>query len=161
MISERLKNFLDKEAVPYQIVPHRRKMTAQEIAAEEHVSGWQVAKAVILKGWHDYFMAVTPACREVDLTKLSRVTGYPRIKLAEEREFQNLFPDCELGAMPPFGKLYGISCYADWEILQAPEIWFNGGNLEESVKMQTADYKWISDALFEDIAAHTPVPWAA
>jgi Ala-tRNA(Pro) deacylase len=152
MIGKRLKNFLDHEKVHYEILPHPERFTAQEIAAAEHTRGKEVAKVVMVKAEGKDIMAVVPATAKVDLFKLSKILGTEKIEVEQEKDFGNLFPDCEPGAMPPFGSLYNLPCYVDGTLLKEREIVFNGGNHQESVKISTKDFEKIAHAKIEDIA---------
>lgn len=149
---DRLRRFLDDANVQYQTLPHREAFTAQEIAASTHVSGRQLAKSVIVKGESGgFYMAVIPAASRLDLDELARTAGERTVTLANERELQPLFPDCETGAMPPFGGLYGIPVYLDRSLAlgagaeaegpsKVPDIVFEAGNHHEAVRMRFSDY---------------------
>ena len=104
----RLKQYLDRENVPYQHDVHRTAYTAQEVAAEEHVPGKLVAKTVVVKADAQFALAVLPASLRLDTAALRTALGAKEVRLATEFEFTGLFPDCDVGAMPPFGNLYGL-----------------------------------------------------
>jgi Ala-tRNA(Pro) deacylase len=122
-------------------ISHSKAYTAQGIAAISHISGRELAKAVIVKLDGDLAMAVLPASYQVDLDLLRRKTGVRTAELATEREFKQHFPDCETGAMPPFGNLYGIPVYVDETLSEDREIAFNAGSHYELIKMQYADFE--------------------
>ncbi|NIQ11841.1 MAG: YbaK/EbsC family protein, partial [Gammaproteobacteria bacterium] len=103
MIAKRIRDYLDENGISYEVVNHSQAFTAQKIAASAHISGKEVAKTVIVKADGDMLMVVLPAHRQLDLMKLKQFLKADEITLAEENEFQRLFPDCEVGAMPPFG----------------------------------------------------------
>ncbi|RPJ62603.1 MAG: YbaK/EbsC family protein, partial [Acidobacteria bacterium] len=104
---KKLKEFLDENRVKYVTISHSLAYTAQEIAATAHIPGKELAKTVIIRADGRMAMAVLPASLKVDFDLLADATGAKKIELATEREFKQLFPDCEMGAMPPFGNLYG------------------------------------------------------
>src|SRR5262245_65672502 len=107
-ILTQLREFLDANKVPYSVHSHPTAYTAQEIAALQHVKGRQLAKVVMVRAGAEVVMLVLPAERRVDFDWLKNVLRAPDVRLAEEPEFRDLFPGCEVGAMPPFGSLYGL-----------------------------------------------------
>src|SRR5882724_9679030 len=108
----KLKEFLDRERVKYVSIVHSTAYTAQEVAASAHITGKELAKTVIVELDGKMAMAVLPANRKIVLQDLREVTGSGEVKFASEDEFKKRFPDCETGAMPPFGNLYGMKVYA-------------------------------------------------
>lgn len=140
-ISMKLKKFLDENKIGYQVAAHSEVYTAQEIAAALHVPGKELAKVVIIKAGDTFVMMVLPASWRLDMAKLKDVLGKKDIRLATEDEFKKLFPDCEPGAMPPFGNLYGIDVYEDKSLMDDEEIFFQAGNHIESVKMRHRDFE--------------------
>jgi Ala-tRNA(Pro) deacylase len=126
--------------VKYVVISHSRAFTAQGIAAISHISSRELAKTVIVKLDGDLAMAVLPASYQVDLELLRRATGVSPAELATEHEFKRHFPDCETGAMPPFGNLYGIPVYVDETLTEDREIAFNAGSHYELIKMSYADF---------------------
>ena len=140
MVLRKLKEFLDANRVPYEVRSHRTAYTAQEIAAEEHIPGREMAKVVMLRDGRDYLMAVLPAPYHVGLDRLRRATRRPGLRLASEAEFARIFPECDPGAMPPFGNLYGMSVWVDEELARDDEIAFNAGNHAETVHMKYGDF---------------------
>jgi len=137
----KVKAFLDSHRVKYVIISHSKAYTAQGIAAIAHVSGRELAKTVIVKLDGDLAMAVLPASYQVDLEALRRLTGVRTAELATEREFKRAFADCETGAMPPFGNLYGIPVYVDQSLTEDHEIAFNAGSHFELIKLAYADFE--------------------
>jgi len=137
----KVKAFLDAHGVKYVGISHSKAYTAQGIAAIAHISGREVAKTVIVKLDGDLAMAVLPASYQVDLEALRRATGVREAELATETEFKRHFPDCETGAMPPFGNLYGIPVYVDETLAEDREIAFNAGSHYELIKMAYADFE--------------------
>jgi len=137
----KVKDFLDANAVKYVVISHSKAFTAQGIAAVAHISGKEVAKTVIVKLDGALAMAVLPASYQVDLPALKRATGVQEAALASEREFKQHFPDCETGAMPPFGNLYGIPVYVDETLSEDKEIAFNAGSHYELIRMAYLDFE--------------------
>ncbi len=136
----KVKEFLDSYNVKYVLISHSKAYTAQGIAAIAHISGKQLAKTVIVKLDDALAMAVLPASYQVDLEALRHATGVQVAELASEREFKKHFPDCETGAMPPFGNLYGIPVYVDESLTEDREIAFNAGSHYELIKMAYEDF---------------------
>lgn len=141
-IAKRIKEYLDGHGVEYEVVEHEPAYTSQQTAAAAHISGNDLAKVVMAKVGEDYVMCVVPASRKVDLDALRGAlqTSEP-VDLAREREFQHLFPDCELGAEPPFGNLYDIPVLVDESLTEEERIGFNAGNHHELIKMRYKDYE--------------------
>jgi Ala-tRNA(Pro) deacylase len=135
----KLREFLDSHHVRYLVISHSLAYTAQGVAALAHVSGKKLAKTVILKIDGILAMAVIPASEHVDLERLRTLTGAQIIELATEREFKDAFPDCETGAMPPFGNLYDMAVYADASLGENEEITFSAGTHRELVRMEWQD----------------------
>jgi Ala-tRNA(Pro) deacylase len=137
----KLKEYLDSQGVKYVTVSHSVAYTAQEIAARSHVRGKQLAKTVIVKLDGKMAMAVLPANYKVDFDLLKDASGANETELATEREFKDLFPDCELGAMPPFGNLYKMDVYVAKTLAQDDEIAFNAGTHSELLKLPYGDFE--------------------
>jgi Ala-tRNA(Pro) deacylase len=137
----KVKTFLDMNQTKYTVVSHSKAYTAQGIAAVTHISGKELAKTVILKLDGMLGMAVLPASYQVNLTALKKAIGVNTAELASEREFKQYFPDCETGAMPPFGNLYGIPVYVDETLLEDEEIAFNAGSHYELIRMKYRDFE--------------------
>jgi Ala-tRNA(Pro) deacylase len=135
-----IHDFLHEAHVPYTVVPHRPAFTAQDEAAATHVPGRDWAKVVVCYIDGDPVEAVVPATAVVDLEQLLQLAGGKTIRLAQEAELQRLFPDCELGAMPPFGPLYGQTVYVDAELASEPEIVFNAGTHRDAIAMRWNDF---------------------
>ena len=140
-ILTKLKDVLDQAKISYQIYSHRSAFTAQEIAESLHSSGKKMAKVVILKVNGSFVMAVVPADRMVSLRKVVAALGVREAALATEAEFTSLFPGCEIGAMPPFGNLFGLPVYVDSSLETEEDIFFNAGNHRHTVRLSYADFK--------------------
>lgn len=139
-ILTKLREFLDAKKVPYEVLSHRQAFTAQEVAQAQHIPGKELAKVVIVRSGKDFLMAVLPAPYRVDLDRLQSGIGKSGLVLATEQEFKDLFPQCEAGAMPPFGNLYKLPVYVDQTLTQDDEIVFNAGTHTQTVKMKYADF---------------------
>ena len=141
MPAKRLKTFLDQQHVKYVSISHSPAYTAQEIAAAAHVSGRELAKTVVV--WLDdrLALAVVPANRNVVLEDLRTAAGAQQIRRASEEEFQQRFPDCEPGAMPPFGHLYDMEVYAAETLAEDERIAFTAGTHSELIQMKWADFE--------------------
>ena len=137
----RLKDFLDSYGVKYVVITHSVAYTAQGVAALAHVRGRELAKTVIVKLDGEFAMAVVPAAVHVDLALLKRLTGAKTAELASELEFKTRFPDCETGAMPPFGNLYGMKVFVDETLSEDKEIAFNAGSHRELMRLAWADFE--------------------
>jgi len=136
----KLKDFLDENKIRYVVISHSLAYTANGIAALAHIPGKELAKTVIVKIDNVLAMAVVSASQHVDLAALRAATGAMQVDLATEYEFQDKFPDCETGAMPPFGNLYGIRVFVDEDLSRDKEIAFNAGSHRELVRLAWNDF---------------------
>jgi Ala-tRNA(Pro) deacylase len=136
----KLKEFLDSKHIQYIVISHSPAFTAQQVAASAHVKGKELAKTVMVKIDGSLAMAVLPASQKVDLERLREAAGAEQVELASEREFRDRFPDCDLGAMPPFGNLYGLDVYVADTLTDDEEIAFNAGSFTELVRMAYRDF---------------------
>ena len=141
----KLREFLDFRHIKYLVISHSVAYTAQGIAALVHMSGKKMAKTVIVKIDGVLAMAVVPASLHVDLDLLRAATGARVVEVATEQEFKDAFPDCETGAMPPFGNLYDMPVYADASLAENEEITFNAGTHRELMRMTWADLARLVD----------------
>ncbi|MBI3679445.1 MAG: YbaK/EbsC family protein [Acidobacteria bacterium] len=142
MITPRLQAFLDKNRALYSHSTHRLTYTAKDLAQADHVPPSEVAKTIVFVGDDVYAMAVLPADGRIDLEKLRHALGVNTLRLATEDELARLFPDVELGAMPPFGNLYhDIPVYVDSRLADEEEIAFNAGTHRDVVHMRFRDYR--------------------
>lgn len=137
---KKLKEFLDANGVKYICIRHSRAFTAQEIAAKAHIPGKEMAKTVILVVDGKQSMAVLPASYRIDLEKLKELTGANKIAMPTEQRFIDLFPDCEAGAMPPFGNLYDMDVYVAESLAEDEHIAFNAGNHTEIIQLKYEDF---------------------
>jgi Ala-tRNA(Pro) deacylase len=137
---QKLREFLDSEKVKYVTIYHSPAFTAQEIAASAHVPGKELAKTVMVKLDGRMAMVVLPASYRIDMDMLRRATGASEVELAGEKEFKDVFPACEVGAMPPFGNLYGMDVYVSETLADDDEIAFNAGSHTELIRLAYADF---------------------
>ncbi len=135
-----LKEFLDKQHVKYMSISHSPGFTAQEVAASAHISGKLLAKTVIVKMGNQYAMIVLPANEHVNFSELKELTG-KAVDLARESEFKTKFPECEVGAMPPFGNLYNMPVFISSHLTGNDQIVFNAGTHSELLKMAYQDFE--------------------
>lgn len=140
MIVSRLKKFLDENGVKYVSIRHSPAYTALEIAASAHVPGKELAKTVMVKLDGKLAMTVVPASRHVDFDLLRHATGTENVSLCTEKEFAGAFPGCELGAMPPFGNLYGLDVLCAHALTEDEEIAFNAGSHTELIRLRFEDF---------------------
>jgi Ala-tRNA(Pro) deacylase len=140
MPSRKLKEFLDKNNIKYITIQHSPAYTAQEIAASAHIHGKELAKTVIIKKDGKLAMAVLPANYHVDVEVLKKATGANSLTIATEQEFKDAFPECEIGAMPPFGNLYGMETFAEDSLAENKDIVFNAGTHTELIRISYADF---------------------
>ena len=138
---QKLKEFLDSHNIKYVVISHSRAFTAQETAATAHVPVKELAKTVMVKINGKMAMAVLPASSKVDFDLLKKVMGSGKVEIASEKEFKDLFPDCEIGAMPPFGNLYGMEVFVTNSLTEDREIAFNAGSHRELVKLAYKDFE--------------------
>src|SRR6185436_19439059 len=138
---QKLKQFLDREKIKYLSIVHSTAYRAQEVAASAHITGKELAKTVIVELDGKLAMAVLPANRKIVLQDLREVTGSEEVKFASEEEFKTRFPDCETGAMPPFGNLYGMDVYVAESLTGNDEIAFNAGSHTEVIKLTFKDFE--------------------
>ncbi len=141
MLSPRLHHFLYERHAPYSTLTHDRTITAQQTANAAHIGNRNFAKTVMLKIDGKLSMMVMPAAYRIDLLRLSRALGGSEVELALEDEFKDAFPDCELGAMPPFGNLYGMPVYVDSRMTGQAEIAFNAGSHTDLVRMAYDEFE--------------------
>ena len=157
---QKLRQFLDENHVKYIVITHSKAYTSQGIAASAHISGNELAKTVMLQKDGELCMAVLPASKQVDLTEFAKLTGSKDVALASEREFRDRFPDCEVGAMPPFGNLYGVPVFVDNSLTFDSEIAFNAGSHLELIKLAFRDFeRLVRPTVFE--FAHRSITHAA
>lgn len=147
---QKLKKLLDDNGVKYVSITHSPAFTAHEIAASAHISEKEMAKTVILKAGDRLVIVVLPASQRVDIERMREVTGAAAATLADETEFQKMFPGCEVGAMPPFGNLYGMDVFVSQQLRQSEQIAFNAGSHTELIRLPYGDFaKLVNPVLVE------------
>jgi len=137
---QKIKDYLDSLNVKYVTISHSLAYTSQQIAAVSHIPGKELAKTVMVKIDGKMAMVVLPASYKVDLELVKRAAGASTVSLASESEFQNMFPECDPGAMPPFGNLYGMDVYAEEKLAEDEEIAFNACSHLELIKLAYKDF---------------------
>jgi Ala-tRNA(Pro) deacylase len=138
---KKLKDFLDNQKVKYVTISHSPTYTAQEIAASAHIPGKELAKTVMVKIDGKMAMAVLPASHKVDFHLLKKAAGASKVELATEQEFKDLFAECEVGAMPPFGNIYGMEVFVAESLDEDEEIAFNAGLHTELIRLAYKDFE--------------------
>jgi Ala-tRNA(Pro) deacylase len=156
MPSSKLKRFLDSNEIKYQVISHPTTYTAQLTAASSHIAPEILAKTVMVIVDGAFAMAVVPAPQRVDLTALHSNIGAQTVRLASELEFKEKFPDCDAGAMPPFGNLYGMRVFVDGAVARQNEIAFNAGTHTETVRMNCADFLRLVEPVVLKFAVSRP-----
>jgi Ala-tRNA(Pro) deacylase len=141
MPARELKELLDSHNVGYTSIYHSAFYTAQEIAASAHIAGKILAKTIIVKLDGKMAMIVLPGDRRVDLLRVKEASGAQTVDLAKEEEFRERFVGCHIGAMPPFGNLYGMAVFADRSLTENEWIVFNAGTHYELIKMHYRDFE--------------------
>lgn len=141
MPMSRLTEFLEQNEVAFDTIPHAQAFTAQEIASAAHIPGKEMAKTVVVKIDGDFALVVLPASDWVSLERLKAVTGAKSVEIASEDEFREVFPECEVGAMPPFGNLWGLNVFVEERLREDEQIAFNAGDHKELVKLAYGDYE--------------------
>ena len=149
---KKLRDFLDSQQVRYVVLSHSPAYTAQEIAATAHVRGKDMAKTVIVTLDGRMAMVVLPASRKVGFDQLRAATGAENVQLASEQAFCDMFPNCEVGAMPPFGNLYNMNVYVSNLLAQDEEIVFNAGSHTELIRMAFKDFERLVQPKFIHVA---------
>jgi Ala-tRNA(Pro) deacylase len=150
-IPQQLIDCLNASGVVYEILRHPEAVTAQRIAQAEHIKGRHQAKVVMVKSDGEHLMTVIPADHRVDLSKIEKFTG-KRASLETEMDFQSIFPDCAIGAMPPFGNLYGLPTYVDERLTKQDYIVFAAGTHTDAIKLKYSDYEKIVKPQVADLA---------
>lgn len=155
MPSRKLKEFLDSNKIRYVSITHSSAYTAMEIAALARIPGKDLAKTVMIKINGHMAMVVLPATHRIKMDLLKKVVENENIRLATEQEFKDKFPDCEVGAMPPFGNLYGMEVYASNTLKEDEEIVFNAGSHTELIKLSYKDFERLVNPKVVEISYKT------
>lgn len=148
----RCMEFLDEKHVPYTLSIHEQAYRASEVAAAEHVRSAELAKTIVFCGDHCFAMAVLPADRKISLAELAHSLGVKEIRLATEPELANLFPEAEVGAMPPLGNLFHLPVYVDKGLAKEKCIVFNAGTHRNAIHMKFTDFRRLTQPLITEFA---------
>jgi Ala-tRNA(Pro) deacylase len=148
----RITEFLEKSGVKYEVTKHAVAFSAQTMAAVMHESGKYVAKPVLVKADDKYFLCVLPASFKIDFQTLKRQLGAKSVELATEEDIGRLFPDCELGAEPPFGNLYDVPTIMDKSLEKDDHIMFQAGSHEKAIRMSMADFRKLVNPCMMDFS---------
>jgi Ala-tRNA(Pro) deacylase len=150
MYNRRLISFLDEHHAKYLAIAHAAAGTASALAATTHTRGWETAKTLILKADGKFVMAVLPASEHLDLRRFGQLLGFKHLALATESELGVLFPDCEIGSMPPFGHLWKMPVYVDVRLAEDMSIVFHAGSHKDALQMDFADYERLASPVIVD-----------
>ena len=138
-----IRSYLQSRAVDFDFLLHRPTHSATDLAGSLHVPGRAVAKGVLVRAGDAYVLAVLPATRRVDTARLSEILGVPEVRIATQPEVERVFADCEPGALPPFGRLYGLKTVLDLSLALGDQMTFVANMRHEGVRMRFADYEAI------------------
>ncbi len=150
---DRLEAYLREKQVPFEVRHHPRAITAQEVAASEHVPGKMLAKTVMVLADGKMVMLALPAPYQVDMEKAGTALGVGEVRLAQEEEFEGTFPDCEVGAMPPFGNLYEVPVYVEEALAEDETIVFRAGTHTDTMSVRYADFERLVKPTVVEFAA--------
>ena len=139
-----LQSLLDDMGVQYRVSHHPTVYTAQMLAEAEHVPGRKVIKPVVIEADGEFVMCALPACYRVDLGELKDQLQASEVRLVEEPRLSELFPDCELGAVPPIGRMYGMTTLMDESLVADDHVTFQAGTHADAVTMSLAEYRRVA-----------------
>ena len=148
-----IRQYLTEHGVRFEAHRHNPAYTAQELAAQEHISGRKTAKAVVVRTPKQFAMCVLPANRKLDMVKTAQALRARQVELVDEAQMARLFPDSEIGAEPPFGELYQMETVLDRHLAEQDEVLFEAGRHDESIRMSCKDYLSVAKPRIVDIAA--------
>ena len=150
----KIQEYLKSNKVPFEVLEHPPAYTAQEVAAEEHVSGNLMAKTVVVQADKKSVLCVLPASYKLDMKKVAKALKTKKIRLADETELAKLFPDVEVGAEPPFGNLYDMTTVVDSHLAEDEEIVFQAGSHRQAIRVKYADYAKLVAPTVAELAVH-------
>jgi Ala-tRNA(Pro) deacylase len=139
-IPQRIRDYLDSQNVPYETLHHSQAFTAQEVAHSLHVSGKKCEKVVVARRDSKPVLVVMPASHRLNFQELKATLKANQLEMLVENELVGLFPDCDLGAVPPFGNLYGIDVWVDRAVASAEKVIFCAGTHEDCIRMRYSDF---------------------
>jgi len=154
MATRKLVDYLEHNNIQFNSLKHQRTFSAKKTAASAHIKGKEMAKTLLLKLDDQYTMAVLPADYKVDMKRIKQISGAKYVELATEWELEKVFPDCKVGAMPPFGNLYHIPVIVDKTLEEDTEICFNAGTHKELFQIKYQDYKKLVHPRLANIHRH-------
>ncbi len=152
MLLAKLRALLDQKSIRYALLEHSPAYTAQEVAAKLHVHGWELAKTTVVRADDRFLMVVLPAPSYVDLRRVCALAGTKSARLATEDEIATLLPGCEIGAMPPFGNLWGVPVWVDERLALDQSIVFSAGTHHEAIRLSFADYRRLVEPQIVSVA---------
>jgi Ala-tRNA(Pro) deacylase len=150
----KIQDYLKQQRATFELHDHPPAYTAQEVAAEEHVSGNRLAKVVVVKADKEFAMCVLPASYKLDMERVAAALAARKVRLADEGELATLFPDTEVGAAPPFGDLYSLSTVVDSHLAEEEEITFQAGTHRQAIRMKYSDYAALAKPAVADLGVH-------
>jgi len=150
----KLDEYLTEQGVKFKSFEHPPAYTAQEVAAEEHVSGNLLAKSVVVKGDGGFVVCAVPASYKLDMSKVAKALKFKKVRLADEGEMAELFPEVEVGAEPPMGHLWNLPTLVDAHLAEDEEIVFQAGTHRSAIRMRYADYASLTKPEVADLAVH-------
>jgi Ala-tRNA(Pro) deacylase len=157
----RCLDMLERYQIPYVHTRHPNAYRAREVAVAEHMPPYMLAKTVIVRGPNGYAMAVLPADCKIDFEQLAATLNFEHLRLATEEEVRELFPDTEVGAMPPFGPLFGMCVYLDARLAKVPYILFNAGTHRDAIHIAVSDYVRLTDPVIVQFSRADETPLLA
>lgn len=149
-----LGEYLKEKGIPFKSYEHPPAYTAQEVAAEEHISGNLIAKAVVVNAEGQYALCALPACYKLDMGKVAKALKVKSLRLADEGEMAEMFPDVEVGAEPPMGQLWNLPTLVDRHLASHDDIIFQAGTHRQAVQIRYADYESLTKPQVADLAVH-------
>lgn len=148
-----VQTYLERNGIAYELHVHPRTYTAQGLAHAEHVSGYQIAKPVVVKSKSGFAMCVLPAPRHLDLRAAGEVLQ-EEVRLATEAEMASLFPDCDLGAQPPIGPMFNLKTIMDSGLREDDHLIMQAGTHTEAVRVRRTDWEKLCSPLVANITSH-------
>jgi Ala-tRNA(Pro) deacylase len=158
MVPTKVSRYLREATIPFEVRRHPRAVTAQELAASVKVSGYRVAKSVMLEADGRQVMAVLPAVDVVDIERLATALGALSVRIMTESEFGEMFGGCDLGAEPPFGSLFGVPVVVDVRLARSGPLVVRGGSHEEAIELDYDDFARLEKPRVADFAVFAEAP---
>lgn len=149
--------YLKQNGIRYAHSTHSPAPTAAQVAVAERMPIHNLAKTVVYHGDNGFGMLMLPADAIVDFREVKRLLGIKEVRLATEAEIEELFPECEVGAMPPFGNLFNMPVLMDQELAGAVFIAFTAGTHRDAIHISVNDYRELTNPLVASFALTVPV----